>query len=146
MELILKNWDTWMWSASILAGAILIALAGHSVLFFVLTRMARRKGDVFIKSLVSHGEWPSRWILPLIALILALPAARLSENVLTPIQRAAGLGLIAATAWLVILISYIVTDHSGATSTASTRAVRQPRRSAAAAASAATAPDPSCNR
>src|SRR3984957_10999919 len=110
MEFILKNWNTWMWSASILTGAILIALAAHSVLFFVLTRMARRKGDVFIKSLVSHGEWPSRWILPLVALIVALPAARLSENVLTPIQRVAGLGLIAATAWLIILISYIVSD------------------------------------
>jgi small-conductance mechanosensitive channel len=110
MGFLLKNWDSWMWSAVILTGAILVALAGHSVLFFILTRMARRKGDVFIKSLVSHGEWPSRWILPLIALIAALPAARLPENVLTPIQRAVGLALIAATAWLVILISYIVSD------------------------------------
>jgi small-conductance mechanosensitive channel len=110
MEFIIKNWDTWMWSASILTGAILIALAAHSVLFFVLTRMARRKGEVFINSLVSHGEWPSRWILPLVALIAVLPAARLSENVLTPIQRVAGLALIAATAWLIILISYIVSD------------------------------------
>jgi small-conductance mechanosensitive channel len=110
MQLILLNWHTWMWSVSILAGTILIALAGHSVLFFVLTRMARRKGDVFITSLVSHSQWPSRWILPLVALMAALPAAHLSENVLTPVERAAGLGLIAATAWLVILISQIVSD------------------------------------
>ena len=110
MELFLKNWHTWMWSASILAGAIVLALVGHSVLFFVLTRMARRKGDVFINSLVSHGKWPSRWILPLVALMAALPAARLSESVLTPVERAAGLGIIAATAWLVILISQIVSD------------------------------------
>jgi small-conductance mechanosensitive channel len=110
MELILKNWQTWTWSVSTLAAAILIALAGHMVLFFVLTRLARRKGDVFINSLVDHGRRPSRWILPLLMLMAALPAARLSESVQTPIERAVGLGLIAATAWLVILISHIVSD------------------------------------
>src|ERR1700680_3341943 len=110
MELILKNWNTWMWSASILAAAILIALSVHTVLFFVLKRLVRRKGDVFITSLVGHGQRPSRWILPLLALMAALPVARLPESVLTPIERAAGLGLIAATAWLVILISQIVSD------------------------------------
>jgi small-conductance mechanosensitive channel len=110
MEFILKNWHTWMWSVSILAAAILIALAVHAVLFLVLTRLARRKGDVFINSLVDHGQRPSRWILPLLTLIVALPAARLSGSVLTPIVRAAGLGLIAATAWLVILISQILSD------------------------------------
>jgi small-conductance mechanosensitive channel len=110
MEFILKNWHTWMWSVSTLAAAILIALAVHAVLFFVLTRLARRKGDVFINSLVDHGQRPSRWILPLLTLIVALPAARLSGSVLTPIVRAAGLGLIAATAWLVILISQIISD------------------------------------
>jgi small-conductance mechanosensitive channel len=110
MELILKNWHTWMWSVSILAAAILIALGVHSVLFFVLKRLVRRKSDVFINSLVGHGQRPSRWILPLLALMAALPLARLSENVLTPIQRGVGLGLIAATAWLVILVSQIITD------------------------------------
>ena len=110
MELILRNWHTWMWSVSTLAAAILIALAGHTVLFFVMTRLARRKGDVFINSLVDHGRSPSRWILPLLTLMAALPAARLSESVQTPIERAVGLGLIAATAWLVILISHIVSD------------------------------------
>ena len=110
MELILKNWHTWMWSVSVLAAAILVALVVHTVLFFVLTRLARRKGDIFINSLVGHGQRPSRWILPLLTLMAALPAARLSESVLTPIERAVGLGLIAATAWLVILISQIVSD------------------------------------
>jgi small-conductance mechanosensitive channel len=110
MELILRNWHAWMWSTSILAAAILIALAVHAILFFVLMRLARRKADVFISSLVAHGQSPSRWILPLLALMVALPAARLSESVLTPVERAVGLGLIAATAWLVILISQIVSD------------------------------------
>jgi small-conductance mechanosensitive channel len=110
MELILKSWHTWMWSISTIAAAIFIALAVHTILFSLLKRLARRKGDVFINSLVNHGQSPSRWILPLLALLGALPAAGLSESVLTPIQRAAGLGLIAATAWLVILISEVTSD------------------------------------
>lgn len=110
MQLLLQNWHTWMWSVGILGGAIVVALLAHSILFFVLKRMSLRKGDVFINSLLLHGEGPSRWILPLVALMAALPAARLPENVLTPIERAAGLGIIAATAWFVILISQIVSD------------------------------------
>ncbi len=100
----------WMWSVSTLVGAILIALAIHAVLFFILNRLARRKGDVFINSVVRHAQKPSRWILPLLTRMDALPAARFSESVLTPIERAIGLGLIAATAWLGILISQITSD------------------------------------
>jgi small-conductance mechanosensitive channel len=110
MFLILRNWHEWIWSVSILAVAILLALAFHTVLFFILKRLARRKGDVFVSSLVRHGQGPSRWILPLLTLLAALPASSLSETVQTPIERAAGLGLIAATSWLVILTSQIISD------------------------------------
>src|SRR6201997_1050879 len=110
MELISRNWHAWMWSICTLAIALLIAPAIHTVLFFVLKRLARRKGDVFISSLVRHGQAPSRWILPLLTLLAALPVARLPETVQVGIERAAGLGLIAATAWLVILTLQIVSD------------------------------------
>src|ERR1700680_172623 len=108
MELFMKNWHAWIWSVGTLAAAILIALALHAVLFFILNRLARRKGDVFINSVVRHAQKPTRWILPLLTLMVALPTAHFSESVLTPIERAIGLGLIAATAWLVILISQII--------------------------------------
>ncbi len=110
MDSILKNWHEWMWSVGIVAAAILVALAFHTFLFFILDRLARRKGHVFVSSMVRHAQKPSRWILPLLTLMAALPAARFSENVLTPLERAIGLGLIAAIAWLVILTSQIVSD------------------------------------
>jgi small-conductance mechanosensitive channel len=110
MELILKNWHEWMWSVIIICSAILFALAVHTVLFFVLKRLARRKGEVFVNSLLAHGQRPAHWILPLLALMAALPAANLSESILTPIERIIGLALIAATAWLAITISQIVSD------------------------------------
>jgi len=110
MEHILKTWHTWIWSVTILAAAILIALAVHTVFFFILRRLARRKGNVFVNSLVEHGRLPSRWILPLLTLMAVLPAARLSDEWLIPIERAIGLGLIAAIAWLVILATQIISD------------------------------------
>jgi small-conductance mechanosensitive channel len=110
MEHILMIWHSWIWSVAILAGAILFALAAHKVLFFILKRLARRKGSVFVSSLLEHGQLPSRWILPLLSLMAVLPAAGLSDDVLTPIERAVGLALVAATAWLVILITQITSD------------------------------------
>ncbi len=110
MEAVLRNWDPRVWPAIFLAAAIVIGLAIHASLFFILNRMARRKEDVFISSLVRHGRSPLRWILPLVVLLLALPSALLPERINTPIERVAGLGLIAAIAWLIILFTEIVSD------------------------------------
>src|ERR1700674_5930703 len=110
MEHVWDTWHIWIWPVTILSAAVLIGLAAHTALFFILKRLARQKGNVFINSLMGHGRMASRWILPLLMLMALLPAARLSEDVLTPIERAIGLGLIAATAWLVILISQIISD------------------------------------
>ena len=66
MESILSNWHAWMWSACTLATALVIAPLIHMVLFFVLKRLAGRKGDVFVSSLVRHSQGPMRWILPLL--------------------------------------------------------------------------------
>jgi small-conductance mechanosensitive channel len=110
MELFFNNWHAWMWSFVTITAAILVAVIIHTVLFYILNRLARRTGHIFLKSMVRHAQKPSRWILPLLTLMAALPAARLSESVLTPIERAIGLGLIAATAWLVIMTSQIISD------------------------------------
>ena len=104
------DWDEYLWAAGILAGAVVIALAVHFVLFLILKRLAGRKGDVVIKSLVRHSKGPSLWILPLLALLVALPTVPLTQRLLTIFEHIVGLGLIAAIAWLVILFSQIVSD------------------------------------
>jgi len=110
MEIYFKNWPIWMWSFTVLSAAILVAVMIHAVLFNILSRLARRTGRVFVNSMVRRAQKPSRWILPLLTLMAAVPVARFSENVLPPIERAIGLGLIAATARLVILTSQIISD------------------------------------
>lgn len=104
------DWRRDLWAAGILAGAIVIALIIHFILFFILKRLASRKGDVVIKSLIRHSQGPSLWILPLLALLVALPTVPLPQKLSTILEHIVGLGLIASIAWLVILFSQIVSD------------------------------------
>src|SRR5487761_967663 len=104
------DWRRDLWAAGILAGAIAIALIVHFILFFILKRLASRKGDVVITSLVRHSQGPSLWILPLLALLVALPTAPLPQRLSTILEHIVGLGLIATIAWLVILFSQILSD------------------------------------
>lgn len=104
------NWLHIFWAAGVIGGAIVLGLIIHSVLFFILRRVARRKGDVIANSLVRHANAPSRFIIPLLIVLAVLPEAPLPKNVMSILQHAAGLGLIAAIAWLVILASEIVSD------------------------------------
>ncbi|MGH9702770.1 MAG: mechanosensitive ion channel family protein [Candidatus Acidiferrales bacterium] len=110
MDYLLKHWLAWVWPASVLAITIAVALAVHRILLAISKRVVRRKGSVLLNSLLHHGKKPLGWILPLIALLGVVPAAGFSEKVLTPIQRALGLGLIAAIAWLIILFSEVAAD------------------------------------
>ncbi|HVB56421.1 MAG TPA: mechanosensitive ion channel family protein [Candidatus Acidoferrales bacterium] len=104
------DWDDYLWAAGILAGAVVIALVVHFILFFVLKRLARRKGDVVVNSLVRHAQGPSRLILPLLGLLVALPTVPLPPKILTPLEHIVGLGLIASIAWLIILFSQVLSD------------------------------------
>ncbi len=110
MDFLPKHWHAWARSVGVLAGAIVIALAAHRALYAVLKRVARRSGSVLVDSLVRHTQRASKWILPLLALLAAVPYIKLPEYVLTPVERGLGLGLIAAVAWLVILFSEVVSD------------------------------------
>jgi small-conductance mechanosensitive channel len=110
MEALWRNWHGWIWSAGILTTAIVLAFGVHRILFFVLRRLARRKGNPLVSSLVHHGQKPSAWLLPFLALLPALPATSLPEVALDPLERAAGIGLIAAIAWLVVLSTEVITD------------------------------------
>jgi small-conductance mechanosensitive channel len=104
------NWVRYFWAAGVIGGAIVFGLIIHAILFFILRRVARRKGDIIASSLVHHANVPSRWILPLLVVLAVLPEAPLSQNVMIILEHATGLGLIAAVAWLVILVSQITSD------------------------------------
>lgn len=99
-----------LWSGVIIAVSIAIALAVHSVLFYLLTRMARKPGHVLDSSLARHGRRPARWILPLLALLIAAPLIPVSGPIRNGAEHVIGILLIAAIAWIVIVMTEVVAD------------------------------------
>jgi len=100
----------WLWPAVIMAGSILLALAIHWILFRLGKRLARQKDRVILGSLVAHAKGPTRWIFPLLALILALPALPVRSSLVQLVRHIVGLGIIAAVAWLIIFLAEIFSD------------------------------------
>jgi len=104
------DWQSWLWSIGILGGSILLAFFFRVILFAGLRRLALHDSSLLKDSVIRHSEHLSRWILPLLAVVIALPAAPLPERVMRPLQHLVGLALIAAMAWLVVLVCDVVFD------------------------------------
>jgi small-conductance mechanosensitive channel len=106
----LQNWRPWLWAIGGIAGAILLSLFIHYILFVLARRFAKKSSTGIDDSLIRHGENPTRWIFPLIAILLALPLLPIRPEVLAPLQHALGLGVIASVAWAVVLAVDVVSD------------------------------------
>lgn len=105
-----QYWHAWFWPVIVLAGSIVLALIIHNILFAIGKRLAHRTGNILNNSLVRHAEGPTRWIFPLLALVLALPALPVRTDWIDVVRRIVGLGVIAAIAWVVILLASVFGD------------------------------------
>ncbi len=105
-----QQWSAWWWPSAILAGAIILALVAHYAIFFIAKNLAKRTGGIIVNSLVQHAEGPTRWILPLLAIVLALPALPVRSDLVEVLRHVVGLGLIAAIGWVIIWLSEVLND------------------------------------
>ncbi len=110
MQFFVQNWHNLLWAAIILAVAVVISLLVHYVVFWLLKRLARRKGAYLDQSLARHAQGPTRWIFPLLAILIVLPGLTLPPKLMSALEHITGIGLIAAIAWLFILASVITSD------------------------------------
>ncbi|HET7213978.1 MAG TPA: mechanosensitive ion channel family protein [Terriglobia bacterium] len=110
MTQLVNHWQAWAISAGTLVGAIVLALIAHKILFSAGKRLAKRTGSVIDNSLVEHGSTPARLILPLLALFVALPATSLPPWPMGIIRHIVALGMIAAVAWLLIILIDVFED------------------------------------
>ncbi len=106
----LERWRPWLWAAGGLAGAVLLSLLVHYLLFLLIKRLARKTSTVVDDSLLRHGQRPTRWIFPLIAILLAVPLLPIRPEILSPLQHVLGLGVIGSIAWTVILLADVFSD------------------------------------
>jgi len=110
MGFLSQYWQGWLWPLIVLASSVVAALVVHRVLFAAGRRLANRTGNVINSSLVRHAEGPTRWIFPLLAIILAMPALPVRSEWIDALRRVVALGVIAALAWSVILLSNVFGD------------------------------------
>lgn len=109
-QFFIQNWKDLLWSALILCIAIAVALFARWAVLWLLRRIAQRRSHLLGQSLVRHSERPTRWIFPLLASLSVLPGLPLPHRVMSALEHITGLGLIAATAWLAILLIQITSD------------------------------------
>jgi small-conductance mechanosensitive channel len=107
---LMRDWRDAAWSAGILVVAIAMALIVRWIAFIVLKRLTRRRGALLGESLVRHAQKPSQWILPLLAILTVGPGLPLPQSARDTLEHATGLGLIAAMAWLAILLIAVTSD------------------------------------
>jgi len=103
-------WQGWLWPLIVLAGSAVGALVLHKIIFAAVRRLAQSTGSVVNQSLVRHSEGPTQWIFPLLAIMLALPTLPVRSESIDPLRRVVGLGVIAAIAWSVILLTNVLGD------------------------------------
>jgi small-conductance mechanosensitive channel len=105
-----EKWAVWIWPAVILLGSVILALIIHRLLFVLVKGITKRTGGIIATSLARHTEGPTRWVLPLLAVVLALPALPVRSNLVDILRHIVGLGLIATVAWVFILLSEVLSD------------------------------------
>jgi Mechanosensitive ion channel len=101
---------SWVIAGCIAGGAILLSLVAHRLVFFLLDRFSKKRNARFGQSFVERAWKPGLFVFPLMALVMALPAAPFPTNFRVVLQRVLGLGVIAAIGWAIILLVEMLTD------------------------------------
>jgi len=95
---------SWLVAGLVAGGAILLSLIAHRIVFYFADRFSRKKQARVGQSFVRRAWKPGLFVFPLMALVMALPAAPFPTNVRVILQRVLGLGVIAAIGWTVVLL------------------------------------------
>jgi small-conductance mechanosensitive channel len=96
------GWEWWAWTGGGMLLSVALALLGHTLLYRVLWRIARRSATIVDDALLRHTCAPTRVLLPLIAFSASLDTLRPPSPQLAVLHQIAVIAAIAAVAWTVI--------------------------------------------
>ena len=111
MQHYLVDWRNALWGLGLVGGAILFTLVAHRIVFALGKRIANRKEGAFYALLARHEEGPTRLLLPLLALLAVIPWLPLAPGVLSRLNHASGLALIACFAWQAVAMLDVLQDY-----------------------------------
>jgi small-conductance mechanosensitive channel len=101
---------SWLIAGSVAGGAIILSLIVHRILFSLAARFSQKRHAQIGQSFIQRAWKPALFVFPLMALVMALPAAPFPPNVRVVLQRVLGLGVIAAVGWAIILLVELLSD------------------------------------
>ncbi len=110
MSEILQQWGTIIWSLALLIGAIILGLIIHYLMFSAIKGVARKSHTIIDDSFVKNCRRPLRLLIPLLVVGLILPLFAIAPMILTIIRRSIIIGIIAAVAWLLVRMTYVLDD------------------------------------
>lgn len=102
----INEWSDAAFSSLELAVAALIGLFVYAIIFKVLLRLVERQDTAIQLSLIRRWRKPAKLLLPLLAVLLALPSLQFPEKLADLLQHLSGLALIASVAWLLSATIY----------------------------------------
>jgi len=105
-----SKWPDIALSSMALAVAVLFGLLAYAIIFKVLLRLVDRPDAAIQQALVRRWRKPANLLLPLLAMLLALPSLPLPEKTAALLQHISGLALIASVAWLLTATIYGVQE------------------------------------
>ncbi|MBN2299519.1 MAG: mechanosensitive ion channel [Deltaproteobacteria bacterium] len=95
----------------LLAGIVVLALAAHFILIKILERITRKVPVLFESTLVRRCREPLRWIIILVVFMAVMPVLKIPTDVYGTIMRILSSAFIAATAWFLIRVVFVIEDH-----------------------------------
>ena len=104
----LDGWRPVALAAAVLAGALLVALLAHYVLYAVIRRFNRRRNAYGLAALALQTSRPVRFLLLLVAVSVVTPNLNLPAWAVPPLHHALQIFYIVALAWLAIAIVEIL--------------------------------------
>lgn len=97
-------------SAGLVLAALVVGTLIHSLVFAVLTRLARRTATAWDDKALEYARNPSRLLFPLFVINLVVPALRLPARPLELLDHVTSLLFIAAIAYLLANLIYLLRD------------------------------------
>ncbi len=106
----LSNWEALALALGVLAGAVVLGLILHYILFTVVGKVARRTETIVDNSFIKNFQRPLQVLIPLLAISLVLPTLWMPPKVLVVLKHLLSLGIIASIAWLVVRTTNVLDD------------------------------------
>ncbi len=102
MLILVNSWQGWLASAALIGGAVFLGLIVQAAVYAALGRITQRTGNRLGQVFVRRTFGPARLILPLLAVLAAVPAAPISTKLEHFLRHGAVLALMGACAWWAI--------------------------------------------